>query len=645
MQVRTKMKLRKNRKNIALLILITLIATTLYINSKVNSRIYANETDITEQFKDENLRSAILELTQEITGDSKKKRIYESDIDKIVEQPGGTSLKLAGLGIKDLSGLELFSQKGITWIFLDWNELTDISVIANFKDLTKISFSGNQVSDLTPLGSIQTLTNITAINNKISTIDPLSSLQNIQYINLDGNIIKDISIVQNWPELKEMSFQNNLIEQIPNLSNQANLEEINLGNNKIQTINTIGNLPQLEKFEIGNNLLTSLDGLQNLTNLKYVSCSNNQISKTNELQSLTNLENLNINKNQIDDISNLQKNQSLAYIYMDGNEIQDFESLRNLENLKKYTIYNQNFFKEIKEKIVEDEVNIELPELYSSLYNNESFIYKDDLVVEVSGSEEYEITDAKDYIKIKKEDLINNEIAIHVSDNTNTLLNYYISYDKTAPKIEGIENEQTYYEAVIPACEDDDVNQVILTKDGQAISYNLNQAIGDKGVYILTISDKAGNETQMGFTIKTKITQTQTTEYKIDEEHIIGINNNTKLTDFKTILGGDAEYEVYNNESKLSNDDIIGTGNKLVTNYDKTFYLVVKADADGNGKVTVTDLATANQVLLNEINLSNEQFSALDLNCDGKVTATDLAAINQVILKELDLQMVNYHKK
>ena len=121
--------------------IITLMIFIIGIISFGCVNVYAAETDITNTFKDENLRAEILELAKEATGDDSKTKIYESDIDKIVSQPGGTSLRLAGKGIKDLSGIEAFSNKGITWIFLDWNEITDLSPLIGFNDLEKISFS------------------------------------------------------------------------------------------------------------------------------------------------------------------------------------------------------------------------------------------------------------------------------------------------------------------------------------------------------------------------------------------------------------------------------------------------------------------------------------------------------------------------
>lgn len=87
------------QKRKTIIIAIAIIIATIFIANKT----YATEADISNNFVDENLRNAILELAKEATGDKNKTNIYESDIDKIVEMPGGTSLKLAGKGIKNLS--------------------------------------------------------------------------------------------------------------------------------------------------------------------------------------------------------------------------------------------------------------------------------------------------------------------------------------------------------------------------------------------------------------------------------------------------------------------------------------------------------------------------------------------------------------
>ena len=65
------------RKNKIITIIITIIFAILIIQTKT----YAQETDISQNFVDENLRNAILDLAKEATGEENKTTIYESDID------------------------------------------------------------------------------------------------------------------------------------------------------------------------------------------------------------------------------------------------------------------------------------------------------------------------------------------------------------------------------------------------------------------------------------------------------------------------------------------------------------------------------------------------------------------------------------
>lgn len=74
--------------------------------------------------------------------------------------------------------------------------------------------------------------------------------------------------------------------------------------------------------------------------------------------------------------------------------------------------------------------------------------------------------------------------------------------DTTAPVVTGVEDGKTYTAAVTPASADTDIDTVVLTKDGTAVDgYALGTAISENGAYVLTVTDKAGNATEVSFTI------------------------------------------------------------------------------------------------------------------------------------------------
>lgn len=626
--------MQKNLKSGTILkkieIIIAAICTILCIYG-INTKVYSVEIDISKTFKDENLKSAILELAKTATGDESKTTITTSDIEKIVEQPGGTSLRLANKGITDLSGIEVFADKDITWIFLDWNEISNLEPLQNFSKLTKISFSGNQVEDLTPLANIETLENITAINNKITTLEPLRKLENIKYLTLDGNNITNLNPIINWTNLTDISIQNNQITEIPNMKNLKNLKSVNFSNNKIETLENLAQLPNVEKIQIDNNKLQNLQGIEQLSNLTILSCSNNQITDISALSNLEKIENLNLNKNQIQSIEQLQNNSNLKYLYLDNNYIFDFESLKNQSNLQKYTMYNQNVEVEIKDKIIQEKVLIPLPDLYANLYDNSKFVYNKNAKTEVKGTNKYKIDDNKKYIEVNTQDLKNNGIVVTVTDIENTLLNYQITADTTAPTINGVIDGSSYSNEVMPTCNDDDVDETILMKNNQKITYTLGEKINEAGNYTLIVRDRSGNETRIRFEIQEKVS---TEEYKIDGQYIIGIKENTNLEIFKDKLKGNIDYNIYRNNNIINDDSILVTGDELRTIGNKIFKIIVNGDITKDGKTDIKDLVKLRKYLINAEQFDDLQEKAADVSLDNQISIKDLVQMRKIIISK-----------
>ena len=588
--------------------------------------------DITTNFKDENLRNAILELAKEATDDENKTQIYETDIDEIVKDTGGTSLRLANKGIKDLSGLEAFAGKGITWIFLDWNEITDLTPLSNFDELTKISFSGNNVTDLTPLENLSNLNNITAINNKIETLQPISNLKNIRYICLDGNNLTSINEINNWTKLEEISVADSNIDKLPDMQNLINIRKLNLGNNNINTIKEMNNLETLVDFQINDNELETLEGIENLSNLQILNCSNNKINNLSGIEHLESLENLNLNVNQITDISVLANNKNLKFIYLDNNKTLDFSVLEKLENLEKYTIYNQKISVEIKEKINSNYVLIPLPDLYTNLYDPNSFLYNGNLETQLEGNQEFEINDNNTQIQLKTEDLENGPIVVKVMDENNTILTYEITLDKKPPTIQGVEDGEVYTNPITITTEDKDIETIKLTKDNLEIEYSLGDELEQEGKYILEVTDYAGNKTIIKFEIKENFSE-QSQNYEIEGNYIVGITENTTLEQFKINLNGNVEYDIYRNEEILNNGQVISTGDVLTTRLGNNYYIIVQGDCNKDGVCDITDLLILKRYILQMLTLDEYSMKAVDLNEDDVTDITDVNILRRMLVK------------
>lgn len=81
----------------------------------------------------------------------------------------------------------------------------------------------------------------------------------------------------------------------------------------------------------------------------------------------------------------------------------------------------------------------------------------------------------------------------------------------------------------------------------------------------------------------------------------------------------------------------VGTGMTLIVyKSDKTVYysknILIYGDINGDGKVTITDLAKAQKQILRLESLTGNYFTAADVNKDGKISILDLAKIQNHIL-------------
>ena len=135
----------------------------------------------TIQFKDENLKSAILsEMKKQHFIAWSAKDITEDDALKV------KTLMLFGKLITSIEGLENF--KNLTDLNLNNNQISDLKPLATLTNLTELNLGTNQISDLAPLASLSNLNWLNVKCNQISNMDVLQSLPNLTHIVLNIGI-------------------------------------------------------------------------------------------------------------------------------------------------------------------------------------------------------------------------------------------------------------------------------------------------------------------------------------------------------------------------------------------------------------------------------------------------------------------------
>lgn len=121
--------------------------------------------------------------------------------------------------------------------------------------------------------------------------------------------------------------------------------------------------------------------------------------------------------------------------------------------------------------------------------------------------------------------------------------------------------------------------------------------------------------------------------YSIGDEYVTKIIAGTTVSEFKANV--DAYPSVVIKDVKghvLQDNDIIATG--MTVDVGETYHriLVVTGDTDGNGEITITDLAQLKLHYIEKEFLSGASLKAADMNYDNEITITDVAQIKLILI-------------
>ena len=290
------------------------ILNEIVAEAEKNSREPCADDDLAGiSFPDRNLEAAIREAVDKPSGD-----IYEADMEKL------TSLCAAARGIVSLTGLE--HATSLTHLYLDSNNISDISPLANLSRLTDLYLGWNALGDISGLGNLTSLTSLRLDCNQISDISPLANLSGLTHLYLGANRVSNISRLANLTGLTLLRLDSNQIGDISPLANLSSLTELDLGGNEIGDMSPLGELASLTDLDLHSNHIGDISATANLTGLTSLRLDSNQISDISSLANLTTLTSLRLDSNQISDVSPLVSNPGLGEgdkVGLDDNPLSD----------------------------------------------------------------------------------------------------------------------------------------------------------------------------------------------------------------------------------------------------------------------------------------------------------------------------------
>lgn len=194
--------------------------------------------------------------------------------------------------------------------------------------------------------------------------------------------------------------------------------------------------------------------------------------------------------------------------------------------------------------------------------------------------------------------------------------------DKTAPKIDNVEQLNN---SVTPQISDDNFQNVELKLDGNLkLEYQVGQTITTPGMYSLTAKDKAGNVTTTNFIIYDTYNENN------QKINYVPIYNVTTLKNLKNNIN--MQYTITKNNQEINENDYISTGCEIQIN-NKKYYLIVKGDINGDGKVTGSDLVKVRRYLIGLETFTPVEKVGAILSQRNDVSINDLAKMRKIILQ------------
>lgn len=230
--------------------------------------------------------------------------------------------------------------------------------------------------------------------------------------------------------------------------------------------------------------------------------------------------------------------------------------------------------------------------------------------------------------------------------------------DKTAPEItinqENTDNENV--EVSITLLDNlTSINMVKAAQGEQTIDYfensgqeltlqkEENSAIAvinviENGNYTVYVEDEAGNAKIEVFEVTTITEEPDDTitssVYEVTTTTINKISPNTDVNTFKNNISTEVGYTIVNTEGEeLENTDRIGTGDKLITDTNTEYMLIVTGDLNGDSDITIADMSMLRKHYLQVESLQGEYLEAADMDNNDRISLQDIAIMRKIILK------------
>ncbi len=277
----------------------------------------------------------------------------------------------------DLEGItEIFSN--ISSLMISDNDISDLSSLANLKNLRGVSFSKNNVEDISALCAMDKIGSLDLSYNKIADVSCLEGkLDDYAYIDISGNKgitgfdklttltsltandigLESLESLSNFNKLTSLSVRNNNIKSLAGLNTDVDvLYDLDLSGNKeladlafdkpvyrlliedadLTDISILNNIKANGVLAGGNNF----GDLSSFNNDKVMQLDLSRNKNLSNLSALSTVKNLNLSDCGITSLTELDGMDGIEALTLNDNKISSFDGAENLSKITTLNIKN-----------------------------------------------------------------------------------------------------------------------------------------------------------------------------------------------------------------------------------------------------------------------------------------------------------------
>ena len=285
------------------------------------------------------------------------------------------------LSERQLSDLSVLAEcRELQRLNLSGNQIRELTALMELPALAWLDLSGTEIEDLRPLMAMHSLQSLNLSDNAFHSISALSALTGLQELYLDGNTLEDLNALRGLTALETLALEHcalqdgdlEIIAEIQTLKNlnlcdnpaltgdavdalKKSLRGCRVEHSKlVYTVDIDGERYRKDLTELdlsGRGRPLALNEIGQLSRLVSLDLSGNLQTNIYNLQPLNELRELDLSDNALSDLTPLAYLSKLETLDLENNKIQSVTPLLNLKGLKYLDVRGNPLSEELIEQL------------------------------------------------------------------------------------------------------------------------------------------------------------------------------------------------------------------------------------------------------------------------------------------------------